>query len=91
MDFILVIASLTFVVLAVVWIKQLSGARSSLPLPPGPKSLPVLGNLLDLASDDVHVKCRDWSRRFGNTPLPEAAFRAHLCIILHYRGRHNLS
>ncbi len=70
MDFILVIASLAFVVLAVVWIKQLSGARSSLPLPPGPKSIPVLGNLLDLASDDVHVKCRDWSRQFGNTPLP---------------------
>jgi hypothetical protein len=65
MDFILVVASLASVVLAVVWIKQLLGARSSLPLPPSPKGLPVLGNLLDLAGDDVHVKCRDWSRQFG--------------------------
>lgn len=61
----MVVASLAFVVLAVVWIKQLLGARSSLPLPPSPKGLPVLGNLLDLAGDDVHVKCRDWSRQFG--------------------------
>lgn len=65
MDFILAIASLAFTGLAVVWIKQLLGARSSHPLPPSPKGLPVLGNLLDLAGDDVHVKCRDWSRQLG--------------------------
>jgi hypothetical protein len=84
MDFILVVASLAFVVLAVVWIKQLLGAsaRSPLHLPPSPKGLPVLGNLLDLASDDVHVKCRDWSRQFGILLSLETAFRAHLCIIL---------
>ena len=74
MDFILVVASLAFVVLAVVWIKQLLGARSSPPLPPSPKGLPVLGNLLDLAGDDVHVKCRDWSRQFGiHIPLETAS------------------
>lgn len=66
MDSLLLTASLTFVVLAVVWIKQLLVARSSHPLPPSPKGLPVLGNLLDLAGDDVHVKCRDWSRQFGD-------------------------
>ncbi|KZV60973.1 cytochrome P450 [Peniophora sp. CONT] len=33
-------------------------------LPPAPKALPFLGNLLDLASADVHVKARDWSREF---------------------------
>ena len=80
MDFILVVASLAFVVLAVVWFKQLLGARSSVPLPPSPKGLPVLGNLLDLAGDDVHVKCRDWSRQFGRFSFPwKLPFRAHLC------------
>lgn len=91
MDFILVVASLAFVVFAVVWIKQLLGARSSFPLPPSPKGLPVLGNLLDLAGDDVHVKCRDWSRQFGILLSLETAFRAHLCIILDCRGRYHLS
>ena len=91
MDFILVVASLVFVVLAVVWIKQLLGARSSVPLPPSPKGLPILGNLLDLASDDVHVKCRDWSRQFGIILSLETAFCAHLCIILDCRGRYHLS
>jgi hypothetical protein len=80
MDFILVIASLAFLAFAIVWIRQLLGAQSSLPLPPRPKGLPVLGNLLDLAGDEVYVKCRDWSRQFGMLLSLAAAFRAHLCI-----------
>ncbi|KAI0002554.1 cytochrome P450 [Russula compacta] len=66
MDFIPTIGGLAFLALLVLWIKQLLGARSSLPLPPNPKGLPILGNLLDLASGEVHVKCQDWSRRFGD-------------------------
>jgi hypothetical protein len=65
MDYVLVIASLAALALATLWIRQLLGSQSSLPLPPGPKGLPILGNLLDLAGDDMHVKCRDWSRQFG--------------------------
>ena len=86
MDFILAIAGLAFLALAVVWIKQLLGVRSSLPLPPQPKGLPVIGNLLDLAGGEVAVKCRDWSRQFGILLTLEAAFRAHLCIFLNCRG-----
>lgn len=74
MDLILAAASLAFASLAVVWIKQLLGARSSHPLPPSPEGLPVLGNLLDLARDDVHVKCRDWSRQFGKLVFLETVF-----------------
>ncbi|KAI9465876.1 cytochrome P450 [Lactarius psammicola] len=66
MDSILVSASVAFVVLAILWIKQLLGSRSSSPLPPNPKGLPILGNLLDLASDEVHVKARDWSQQLGD-------------------------
>jgi hypothetical protein len=65
MDSILVSASAAFLVLAIFWVKQLLGSRSSSPLPPNPKGLPILGNLLDLASDVVHVKARDWSQQFG--------------------------
>lgn len=90
MDFILVVASLVFVVLAVVWIKQLLGARSSLPLPPSPKGLPVLGNLLDLAGDDVHVKCRDWSRQFGIL-LSWKLFSALTCVSFSTTGEDIIS
>ncbi|KAI0001214.1 cytochrome P450 [Russula vinacea] len=69
MDFILAIAGLAFLALAVVWIKQLLGVRSSLPLPPQPKGIPVIGNLLDLAGGEVAVKCRDWSRQFGDDTI----------------------
>ena len=34
---------------------------SSLPLPPGPKPLPVLGNLLDFPSDGRH-EARYWAK-----------------------------
>jgi hypothetical protein len=86
MDFILVIAGLAFIVLAVVWTKQLLGAQSSFPLPPNPKGLPVLGNLLDLAAGEVHVRCRDWSRQFGILLSLEPVLGAHLCIFLNCRG-----
>jgi hypothetical protein len=91
MDFFLVVASLAFLALAVLWTKQLLAARSSLPLPPSPKSLPILGNLLDLAGDDVNVKCRDWSRQFGIVLSLEAALLAHApCTFLNCRRGYHL-
>ena len=39
--------------------------RSSLPLPPGPKKLPLLGNLLDMPSTDQWLKFIEWSKQFS--------------------------
>ncbi|KAH9975380.1 cytochrome P450 [Lactifluus volemus] len=61
MDTILVFVCLAFLIVAVLWIK-----RPALPLPPNPKAVPILGNLLDLASGEVYVKARDWSRQLGD-------------------------
>jgi hypothetical protein len=91
MDYVLVLATLVSFALAILWIRQLLGAKSSLPLPPGPKGLPILGNLLDLASDGVHVKCRDWSRQLGMLLFMVVAFRVDRCALLHSRGRHHLT
>ena len=91
MDYVLVIASLAALALATLWIRQLLGGQSSLPLPPGPKGLPILGNLLDLAGDDMHVKCRDWTRQFGMLLSLAVASRVYQRIFLELRLQGTIS
>ncbi|KAJ6550242.1 cytochrome P450 [Mycena capillaripes] len=40
--------------------------RSNLPLPPGPKKLPILGNLLDVPSELQWEAYSRWSQEFGS-------------------------
>ena len=35
------------------------------PLPPGPKGLPLVGNILDLPNKDEYRVYADWSRRYS--------------------------
>lgn len=91
MDYVLVIASLAALALAALWIRQLLGSQSSLPLPPGPKALPILGNLLDLADGEMYVKCRDWSRQFGMLLSLAVASRVYQPIFPDFRGRYHLT
>lgn len=59
-----VVASL--VVTAVVAYVLLSRSNaSSIPLPPGPKGYPIIGNLLDMPEEVEWKKYREWSRQYG--------------------------
>ncbi|KAI0319837.1 cytochrome P450 [Amylostereum chailletii] len=66
MDVTLSLATLAFAVISVSWIRAYIRRRNALPLPPGPKGLPIVGNMFDLGDDLVHVKHRDWSREFDS-------------------------
>ena len=39
--------------------------RSSLPLPPGPRKLPLLANLLDLPTTHQWLKFIEWGKEFS--------------------------
>jgi hypothetical protein len=41
------------------------GHRSRLPLPPGPKKLPIIGNLLDVPAELSWEAYDRWSKEFG--------------------------
>lgn len=41
------------------------GRRSS-DLPPGPPTLPVIGNLLDFPTSDIHRSLTRWAREWGD-------------------------
>lgn len=56
-------------VAVVLWqyVKKRTSTHSNLPLPPGPKRLPIIGNLLDLPnrSSSPWRKCRELAETYG--------------------------
>jgi hypothetical protein len=41
-------------------------ARGSLPHPPGPKPLPIVGNLFDIPQSKAWLTYRDWHDQYGD-------------------------
>lgn len=41
------------------------GLHSQLPHPPGPRELPIIGNLYDLPGKAEWITFRDWRKKYG--------------------------
>ncbi|KAJ3547603.1 hypothetical protein NM688_g5386 [Phlebia brevispora] len=40
--------------------------KPRLPLPPGPRRLPIIGNLLDMPKQKEHLKFTEWGKKYGD-------------------------
>ena len=56
----LALVGLVTVVVLYTWLK-----KSRLPLPPGPKGWPILGNALDMPTKRPWEKYHEWSKTYG--------------------------
>ncbi|KAL1752889.1 cytochrome P450 [Schizophyllum commune] len=60
----------------VVWAKR----RTRSPLPPGPPQLPILGNLLQMPSNEAWLKYIEWGREYGDVIYLKALSREMLVV-----------
>lgn len=67
MDLVYSIAGLC--VLLILWYYLRKTKTSKLPLPPGPKGLPIIGNLFDVPSDKPWLVYDEWFRKYGTHPF----------------------
>ena len=47
------------------WKKGRDGSPKGLPLPPGPKGYPLIGNLFDMPIDKAWVVYDEWRKTYG--------------------------
>lgn len=72
-------APLLLVVLAfaAVWLAQtlLLRTKRKLPLPPGPKPLPLIGNVLDMPREHEWLAFTEWGRQYGTCAFASVSMR----------------
>ncbi|KAJ8596621.1 CyP450 monooxygenase [Rhizopogon salebrosus TDB-379] len=63
-NIVLAIGAVSLVTLLSVWLSKTTSP--SLPLPPGPRRIPFLGNALDIDINEPHVTYTQWGRQYGD-------------------------
>ena len=70
----ILVGSLTLLLtLGFKWFKSMQKTQ---PLPPGPRPLPIIGNLYDIPKALPWLKYHEWSKKYGNLPV---ALKFRIC------------
>ncbi|VDB88746.1 unnamed protein product [Peniophora sp. CBMAI 1063] len=79
------------IAMVAVWRRsQTSKVRRGLPLPPGPRGLPVVGNLFDMPDTNEWVVYRDWGVKYGSDVVCVSTIGLHVVIVNSARAAHDL-
>ncbi|EKM55880.1 uncharacterized protein PHACADRAFT_209392 [Phanerochaete carnosa HHB-10118-sp] len=67
--------------LAAAWVVFAAWTRPRRRYPPGPKGLPVLGNIFDVPLENGWLVFRDWAHRYGSDIVHVEALGKHVCVV----------
>ncbi|KAH9160855.1 hypothetical protein EDB89DRAFT_1811985, partial [Lactarius sanguifluus] len=56
-------------------------SKRRLPYPPGPKRLPIVGNLFSMPSREEWITYRKWSEQLGSDVIHADVMGSHIVII----------
>ena len=77
-------------VLTLILLSRLFLSKKHAPLPPGPKRLPLIGNLLDMPSEQEWLTFTRWGEKWGPSPIPITRLPAHQTCCTVFSRRHLL-
>ncbi|KAA1466861.1 CyP450 monooxygenase [Dentipellis sp. KUC8613] len=63
------------------YLSRKKGPYANLPLPPGPKRKPVIGNLLDMPKDHEWLVYEKWGKEYNSDILHVDVFGTHIVIV----------
>ncbi|KAG8908764.1 hypothetical protein FRB99_003002 [Tulasnella sp. 403] len=80
---------LTLALLATVWlvVKLFTVGRRERGLPPGPPTLPILGNILSFPTGNFHFKFTEWAKQYGEICSLKIASQTMIVINSHDAAR----
>ena len=65
-DYIALLLASLLVLLSTHWLRKRAGGSSSLPFPPGPKPMPLVGNWFDIPKSHDWLKVAEWGKTYGD-------------------------
>ncbi|KAF7440055.1 hypothetical protein PC9H_000397 [Pleurotus ostreatus] len=83
-----------FVFVALAFLLALTGyyrwGKPSLPVPPGPKGYPIIGNLLDVPSEQLWVKFLEWSKEYKSDIIYFRVFGSSTIVLNSLKAANDL-